>query len=136
MSDRFGADFSAASSPPSKTHTAIEAVMQSPTLSAFVLTLLAAGPLMFATATRAQELDGAKLFVTKTCVACHGKDAKTPILPIYPKLAGQNADYAFNQMKDIASGARNNGQTAAMKGVMHLVNEEEMRAIANWLSTL
>jgi cytochrome c len=110
--------------------------MQSPTLSALVLTLCAAGPLMLATATRAQELDGAKLFVTKTCVACHGKDAKTPILPIYPKIAGQNADYAFNQMKDIASGARNNGQTAAMKGVMHLVNEEEMRAIADWLSNL
>ena len=44
-----------------------------------------------------------------------------------------NADYAFNQMKDITSGARNNGQTAAMKGVMHLVSEEEMRAIADWL---
>jgi cytochrome c len=84
----------------------------------------------------AQPADGATLFVKKTCVACHGKDAKSPILPIYPKLAGQSADYAFNQMKDIASGARNNGQTAAMKGVMHLVSEEEMRTIANWLATL
>lgn len=80
--------------------------------------------------------DGAQLFMTKTCWSCHGKDAKTPIMPIYPKLAGQNADYAFNQMKDIKSGARNNGQTAAMKGVMGLVNEDEMRAIADWLSTL
>jgi len=80
--------------------------------------------------------DGATLFVKKTCIACHGKDAKSPILPTYPKLAGQSADYAFNQMKDIASGARNNGQTAAMKGIMHLVSEEEMRTIANWLATL
>ena len=55
-------------------------------------------------------------------------------MPIYPKLAGQNADYAFNQMKDIKSGARSNGQTAAMKGVMGLVSEEEMRAIADWLA--
>ncbi len=81
-------------------------------------------------------LDGAELYVKKTCVACHGKDAKTPILPTYPRLAGQNADYAFNQMKDIASGARANGQTAAMKGIMHLVSEEELRAIADWLTTL
>ncbi|EGV19469.1 c-type cytochrome [Thiocapsa marina] len=81
-------------------------------------------------------MDGAELYVTKTCVACHGKDAKTPILPIYPKLAGQSPDYAYNQMVDIKSGARSNGMTAAMKGVMHLVNEEEMRAIANWLGTL
>jgi cytochrome c len=79
--------------------------------------------------------DGAELFKTKTCWSCHGKDANTPIMPMYPKLAGQNADYAFNQMKDIKSGARNNGQTAAMKGVMGLVSEEEMRAIADWLAT-
>ena len=85
---------------------------------------------------QAEALDGAKLFTLKTCVACHGKDAQTPILPIYPRLAGQAADYAYNQMQDIKSGARNNGQTAAMKGVMHLVNDAEMRAIANWLDSL
>ena len=83
----------------------------------------------------AMALDGAELYKTKTCWSCHGKDAKTPIMPIYPKLAGQTAEYAFNQMKDIKSGARNNGQTAAMKGVMGLVSEEEMKAIAEWLST-
>lgn len=80
--------------------------------------------------------DGAALYKTKTCWACHGKDANTPIMPIYPKLAGQNADYAYNQMVDIKSGARSNGQAAAMKGVMGLVSEEEMRIIADWLSTL
>ena len=81
-------------------------------------------------------LDGAELFQTKTCSSCHGKDAKTPILPIYPKLAGQNPDYAYNQMLDIKSGARANGQTAAMEGVMYLVSDEELRAIADWLGTL
>jgi len=101
-------------------------------------TFFAAGFLALAVgfSTSAFALDGAELYVKKTCVACHGKDAKTPILPTYPKLAGQNPDYAFNQMKDIASGARNNGQTAAMKGVMHLVSDEELRAIADWLGTL
>ena len=80
--------------------------------------------------------DGATLYKKKTCWACHGKDANTPIMPTYPKVAGQNADYAFNQMKDIKSGVRSNGQSAAMQGVMHLVSEEEMRIIADWLSTL
>lgn len=79
--------------------------------------------------------DGAALYKAKTCWSCHGKDAKTPLMPFYPSLAGQNADYMFNQMKDIKSGARSNGQTAAMKGVMGLVNEEEMRIIADWLAT-
>jgi len=80
--------------------------------------------------------DGAALFMSKTCWSCHGKDANSPIMPVYPKLAGQNADYAYNQMKDIKSGARSNGQAAAMKGVMGLVSDEEMRAIADWLATL
>ncbi len=80
--------------------------------------------------------DGANLFMSKTCWSCHGKDANSPIMPVYPRLAGQNADYAYNQMQDIKSGARSNGQAAAMKGVMGLVSDEEMRAIADWLATL
>ncbi|MCX7897580.1 MAG: c-type cytochrome [Rhodocyclaceae bacterium] len=84
----------------------------------------------------AHAKDGATLYKEKTCIACHGKDAKTPIQPNYPKIAGQNADYALQQMKDIKSGARNNGQSAAMKGVMHLVNDEEMKILADWLSKL
>lgn len=84
----------------------------------------------------ANALDGATLYKTKTCFTCHGQDANTPILPTYPKLAGQNADYAYAQMVDIKTGKRANGMSAAMKGVMHLVNEEELRAIADWLATL
>ena len=83
----------------------------------------------------AVALDGADLYQKKTCWSCHGKDAKTPIMPVYPKLAGQNAQYALQQMKDIKAGVRSNGQSAAMKGVMGLVSDEEMAAIAEWLST-
>jgi cytochrome c len=78
---------------------------------------------------------GAELFAAKTCNACHGADAKTPIMPVYPKLAGQNADYAFNQMMDIKNGVRANGQSAAMKGIMAMVSEAEAKEIAQWLST-
>ena len=79
--------------------------------------------------------DGAALYKAKACFSCHGADAKTPIMPVYPKLAGQNADYAYNQMMDIKSGARANGQSAAMKGIMASVSEAEAREIANWLSS-
>ena len=82
------------------------------------------------------KLDGAKLFAEKTCLACHGKDAKTPILPEYPRLAGQSALYAERQMKDIKSGVRSNGNTAAMKGIMPLVNDDEIHALAEYLSSL
>ncbi|MDM8569618.1 c-type cytochrome [Thiotrichales bacterium HSG1] len=85
---------------------------------------------------KSDNADGAALFKSKTCWSCHGKDAKTPLLPAYPKIAGQNKDYALVQMKDIKSGVRSNGQSAGMKGIMMLVNDEEMEIIAEWLSTL
>jgi cytochrome c len=80
--------------------------------------------------------DGEKLYKSKTCFTCHGKDGKTPIMPMYPKIAGQNKEYTLQQMADIKSGARSNGQSAAMKGVMHLVSEEEMQALAEYISTM
>ena len=100
-----------------------------PILSAAVV-LLAVSPLTTLAA------DGAALYKTKTCSACHGKDAKTPLMPNYPKIAGQNSAYTLQQMKDIKSGARNNGQTASMKGVMHLVTDEEMQALSEYLATM
>lgn len=87
----------------------------------------------------ASALDGGKLYLSPRkggCSACHGKDANTPLMPSYPKLAGQNAAYIVQQMQDIKSGARSNGMTAAMKGIMHMVNDEEIAAIAKYLSEL
>ncbi|WP_303908126.1 c-type cytochrome [Thiohalomonas denitrificans] len=104
---------------------------------AFFVGLLACG--FAAGSALAEELDGAAIYKNPAkggCVACHGKDAKSPILPIYPKLAGQNAAYALQQIKDIKSGARSNGQSAAMKGVLHMITEEEMAAVTKWIESL
>jgi cytochrome c len=89
-----------------------------------------------ATTGAAATLSGEELYKQRTCVACHGPDAKTPILPVYPKLAGQNPAYMLQQTLDIKSGARSNGNTAAMKGVLHLVTDEELKVITDWLGTL
>ncbi|QKV57053.1 MAG: cytochrome c [Dechloromonas sp.] len=99
----------------------------------FVMTLLAA---TFVASPAIAALDGAALYKDKTCNACHGPKGDKPLMPNYPKVAGQNAAYMEQQMKDIKSGARANGQSAAMKGVMHLVNDEEIKAIADYLSKL
>ena len=106
------------------THSIIKAVV--PT----VAILLALSPLA------ALSADGEKLYQTKTCSTCHGKDGRTPILPLYPKIAGQNKEYTLQQMADIKSGARSNGQSAAMKGVMHMVSEEEMQALSEYIATM
>ena len=80
--------------------------------------------------------DGAKLFADKTCTACHGKDGKKPLMPDYPKIAGQNVKYIEKQMADIKSGARSNGNSAAMKGVMVIVSDEEIKDLAEFVSKM
>lgn len=80
--------------------------------------------------------DGAKLYADKTCTACHGKDGKTPLMPDYPKIAGQNVKYIEKQMVDIKSGARANGNSAAMKGVMVIVSDAEIKALAEYVAKL
>jgi cytochrome c553 len=81
--------------------------------------------------------DGKALFADKGCTACHGEDAKTPIQEGFPKLAGLDATYILNQLKDIKSGARKNGQSAeAMKPVVEDLAEADMTAIADYLGTL
>lgn len=101
-----------------------------------VMSLISAVALTALAAPASAAMDGAALYKDKTCNACHGPKGDKPLMPNYPKVAGQNAAYLEQQMKDIKSGARNNGQTAAMKGVMHLVNDEEIKALADYLSKL
>ncbi|CAA7615528.1 cytochrome c [Magnetospirillum sp. SS-4] len=85
----------------------------------------------------AQAADGKALFTDKGCVACHGEDAKTPLQEGFPKLAGQTAEYAFNQMKDIKSGARKNGQSVdTMKPIVDELSDAEMKALADYLASL
>lgn len=95
-----------------------------------------AGVFLLGFSATASATDGATLYKTKTCVACHGKDGKTPILPNYPKIAGQNAEYSEQQMLDIKTGARANGMSAGMKGIMHLVTDEEIKALAAYIETM
>jgi cytochrome c len=98
--------------------------------------LLILAALMALAAGTVLAADGAKLFQDKTCWSCHGKDGKTPILPSYPKIAGQNVQYIEQQMHDIKSGARSNGNTAAMKGIMVIVGDDEIKPLADYVSKL
>jgi len=98
--------------------------------------IAAALALSCASLTDVKAADGKALYLSKTCVACHGREGNKPIMSTYPRLAGQDMEYLLVQMKDIKSGARANGATAAMKGVMHLVTDEDMRAIADYLSKI
>lgn len=79
--------------------------------------------------------DGAALYTAKMCNTCHGADAKTPIMPTYPKLAGQNSDYLVQQVKDIRDGARTNGMSAVMKPLVAALTDAEIKEISDWIAT-
>jgi cytochrome c len=97
-----------------------------------VMAAAAAGMMMGAAGASAD----AALYTAKLCMTCHGADAKTPIQPTYPKLAGQNSAYCQQQVKDIKSGARANGMAAAMKPLVANVTDEEIAKICDYVAGL
>jgi len=84
-----------------------------------------------------QKNQAQQLYQLKGCNACHGIDAKSPTQPLYPKLAGQNQEYIIAQMQDFKSGARNNRQSAVMRGSLSPIkHDDEIKTIAEWLASL
>lgn len=61
-----------------------------------------------------------------TCMACHTADGNS-VITIYPKLAGQHADYIVKQLKEFKSGARKN---AIMAGMVAALSEQDMKDLA------
>jgi len=102
-------------------------------LSAFVTVVAAAISISSPTV---HAMDGATLYIDRSCIACHGVQGKVPVMSDYPKIAGQDETYLLTQMKDIKSGTRANSNSVAMKNVMHLISEEEMVIVAKWLAGL
>ena len=78
--------------------------------------------------------DGKELYLTKGCVSCHGEGGRKALLPNYPILNGQNSAYLLQQMNDIKSGARVNGQSAVMRPFVLNLSEEEMKQISDYLA--
>ncbi len=80
--------------------------------------------------------DGKKLYTENACAACHGPTGNEPIIPTYPKIAGQNREYLIRQMNDIKSGARDNGASPAMGALVANLSDDDVVAIAEYLSKL
>lgn len=103
---------------------------------------IAAGSGLVGVARAEDAPSGKQLYLTRTCIACHGKDGAKAI-QTYPHLAGLDQAYLYAQMKDIADGKRVSGpdargypRTQAMKDVMGVVTDDELKTIAAWLAQL
>ena len=65
------------------------------------------------------------------CAACHGPDALGS--DMYPRLAGQHAEYILKQLASFQSNMRN---MAVMHGVAQNLRTPEMEAVADYLESL
>ena len=68
------------------------------------------------------------------CASCHG--AKADGTGIFPRLAGQNAQYLIAQMRYFRSGVRNDNDSKIMKQIALHMTDSQMNAIAEYLSSL
>lgn len=70
------------------------------------------------------------------CATCHGETGNEPVMPMYPKVGGQNELYLFNQMKDYKMKKRKNGLFMTMEVAMEHYTDEEIRLMAKYLSAV
>jgi cytochrome c553 len=68
------------------------------------------------------------------CVGCHQPEAVGH--GVYPRLAGQHPDYLIQQMKNFSTGDRSNDASRLMRVVAKRMTEQEMKAVAEYISGL
>jgi len=68
------------------------------------------------------------------CSGCHEEDGRGT--DKYPRLAGQHSPYTIQQMMNFKSGERDNDSRSVMRAVAKRMNEQEIRAVAEYIATL
>ena len=80
----------------------------------------------------------AELVAKGACTSCHGANLNKPMVPGYPKIAGQHKDYLYVALKSYksenqATWGRNNG---VMGGVAKQFSNAELKEIAAYVGSL
>lgn len=66
------------------------------------------------------------------CAACHGEGGAKPILPEYPVLAGQYANYLEHTLREYRSGARKNAIMAAQAGAL---SDQDIKELSQYFAS-
>lgn len=80
----------------------------------------------------------AELLTRGACATCHGANFNKALVPAYPKLAGQYADYLFASLR--AYGTEGNPHVgranAVMSGQVKPFKRSELKAMADYIASL
>lgn len=107
------------------------------------LSIALAGVALFACLGAAQAADlaaGKAAWEKGNCASCHGADAKSPIMPAYPILAGQHPDFLAHALKAYQRGAAgapatsNIRKNAIMGGMAMQLSAADINNISAWLA--
>ena len=98
----------------------------------------------FAQVANAASIDKGQALVEKgNCVSCHGAGLNAPIMPTYPKLAGQYPDYLYYALKAYEVGGsnhlygRNNATMSSLiKAQTTPLTDQDLRDIAAYIASL
>jgi len=92
------------------------------------LTMIFAGATLMAA-------DGAALFAK--CAGCHGQDGKTKALGKSNPIAGMPADQIVKDLQGYKAGTLNqHGMGGVMKGQAAALSDDDMKALADYISKL
>jgi len=85
--------------------------------------------------TASSDNEGKAVFAK--CAACHGKDGKQKALGKSNIIAGQSTDEIIEKLKAYKAGTRNvSGMGMTMKAQVSGLNDTQMKAVAEYISTL
>jgi cytochrome c553 len=93
----------------------------------------------FNPAIAADAANGKVLSDAHNCAACHGVNLNKPIVPEYPKLAGQHADYIFYSMRQYQMGTGNprfGRNNAIMAAQVQNLSPSDLKDIAAYIQSL
>ena len=106
-------------------------------VAAYLTDLPPAKPEVLDPAPTEDELaEGAKMYKRLGCRACHGKEGESGVKPAYPVIASMDRDYLIRQMTDIRDKVRTDGNARLMYGVIRRADDDDIAAMATWLSQL
>ena len=88
----------------------------------------------------AANIEKGKALVEKgNCASCHGAGLNAPILPVYPKLAGQYSDYIYYALKayKVGNGNAQFGRNNAVMGSqVQVFSDTDLQDMAAYIASL
>ncbi|SFV66896.1 Cytochrome c4 [hydrothermal vent metagenome] len=78
------------------------------------------------------DIEAGKASFEGKCASCHGPEGLKPIMPLYPKLGGQNSAYLVKQIKAFQDGSRVDPTMSAMA---KMIEGDEIENVAAYLES-